>query len=125
MRAPRLAWCAVLAGYLAAIGVVSLRADQQAPLTSLANALPAQHTGEDIYRATCLACHGPDGKGQPPHIVGFDTPLPDFTDCGFTTAEPDPDWHAVVHEGGPVRGLSRHMPSYATALSDDDIDAVI
>src|SRR4029450_2752813 len=113
MRAPRMAWSFVLAVYLAAVGAASLRADQQAPPpTSLAKALPAHHTGEDIYRATCLSCHGPDGRAQPHHIVGFDTPLPDFTDCGFATAEPDPDWHAVVHEGGPVRGLSRHMPSY-------------
>ncbi len=125
MRAPQSVWCVVAGVYIAALGAVSLRADQQAPPTSLAKALPAHPTGEDIYRATCLACHGPDGKGQPRSVVGFDTPLPDFTNCGFATAEPDPDWHAVVHEGGRVRGLSRHMPSYATALSDGDIDAVI
>ena len=48
-------------------------------------------------------------------------PLPDFTDCAFATAEPDPDWHAVVHEGGPIRGLDRHMPAFGDALSPDEI----
>ena len=45
------------------------------------------------------------------------SPLPDFSDCAFATAEPDPDWHAVVHEGGPIRGLDRHMPAFGDALS--------
>ena len=69
------------------------------PGTSLSEA----STGEAIYRAACVTCHGPDGKGSSRTIVGFDTPLPDFTDCGFATAEADVDWHAVVHEGGRIR----------------------
>ena len=58
-------------------------------------------------------------------MVGFDTPLPDFTDCEFTTPEPDPDWISVVHFGGDVRALDRRMPAFVDALSDDDIDRVI
>jgi mono/diheme cytochrome c family protein len=77
--------------------------------------------GADIYRAACATCHGPDGRGSPKSIVGFDAPLPDFTNCAFATAEPDPDWEAVVHEGGPVRGLDRHMPAFGEALSREDI----
>ena len=40
-------------------------------------------TGEQIFQATCAGCHGPDGKGQPQHILGFEPPatFPDFTDC--------------------------------------------
>ena len=78
--------------------------------------MPANATGEDIYHAACVTCHGPDGRGAAA-IVGFETPLPDFTDCAFATAEPDPDWLAVVHEGGPIRGLDRHMPAFGDALS--------
>ena len=48
-------------------------------------------------------------------------PLPDFSDCGFATAEPDQDWYAVVHEGGPIRGLDRHMPAFGEALSKEEI----
>ena len=58
-------------------------------------------------------------------MVGFDVPLPDFTDCAFATGEPDPDWYAVVHEGGPVRALDRHMPAFGDALSPDDIRLAI
>ena len=73
------------------------------------------------YRAACATCHGPDGRGSAKSVVGFDVPLPDFSDCAFATAEPDPDWEAVVHEGGPIRGLDRHMPAFGDALSRDDI----
>ena len=52
------------------------------------------------------ACHGADGRGSPPERVGFDVPLPDFTDCSFATREPDGDWFAVAHQGGPVRGFA-------------------
>ena len=52
-------------------------------------------------------------------------PLPDFTDCAFATAEPDPDWFAVIHEGGPVRGLDRHMPAFGSVLSAGDIALAI
>ncbi len=68
-----------------------------------------------------MTCHGPDGTGSPKSMVGFDVGVPDFTDCAFSTAEPDPDWQAVVHEGGPIRGLDRHMPAFGDALSPEDI----
>ena len=84
-----------------------------------------QPTAEALYRSACATCHGPDGKGSPRSIVGFDVPLPDFSDCAFATGEPDPDWFAVVHEGGPVRALDRHMPAFGEALSPDEIRLVI
>ena len=88
-------------------------------------ALAERATGDEVYRAACLTCHGPDGKGSPRSTVGFDTPLPDFTDCAFATAEADVDWQAVIHEGGPIRGLDRHMPAFGDALSASQIDAAI
>ena len=86
---------------------------------------PPSATGEQIYRAACITCHGPDGTGSSRATVGFDVTLPDFTDCAFATAEADVDWHAVVHEGGRIRGLDRHMPAFGDALSDAQIQAVV
>jgi mono/diheme cytochrome c family protein len=82
-------------------------------------------TGVDVYREACETCHGPDGTGSPRATVGFAVPLPDFTDCRFATAEPDPDWQAVVHEGGPIRGLDRHMPAFGDALTPAEIALAI
>jgi hypothetical protein len=82
-------------------------------------------SGADLYRSACAACHGLDGRGTPRTTVGFETPLPDFSDCGFTTSEADFDWHAVTHVGGPVRALDRTMPAFGEALSREQIQSVI
>ena len=84
-----------------------------------------QRSAAETYRAACATCHGPDGKGSPRAIVGFEAPLPDFSDCAFASGEPDADWFAVVHEGGPVRALDRHMPAFGDALSPGDIRLAI
>ncbi len=100
-------------------------AQDESPASGRSGPLPVQRTGQDVYRAACLTCHGPDGTGSPKSVIGFDVPLPDFSDCAFSTAEPDPDWRAVVHEGGAIRGLDRHMPAFGDALSPDDIALAI
>jgi hypothetical protein len=82
-------------------------------------------SGADLYRFACAACHAEDGRGEPRSVVGFDTPLPDFTDCAFVTSEPDVDWNAVVHLGGPARALDRRMPAFGEALPPEDIQRVI
>lgn len=96
----------------------------QAPARA-SNALPTARTGEDIYRAACITCHGADGKGSPKAVVGFDADLPDFTDCAFATGEADLDWYSVVHEGSPIRGLGTHMPAFGDALSTADIELAV
>jgi len=82
-------------------------------------------TGKDLYEAACASCHGPDGKGADRATVGFDIPLPDFTDCSFAVREPDSDWGAIIHEGGPARGFSDTMPSSGDALTSEEIEKVM
>jgi cbb3-type cytochrome c oxidase subunit III len=102
----------VVLGALAA--AASSRAEERPP-----------RTGAEVWAAGCAACHGTDGAGRQRAVVGFDVRLPDLRDCTFVTAEPTPDWVAVVHEGGPVRGLDRNMPAFGGALSDKEIAAVV
>jgi mono/diheme cytochrome c family protein len=101
---------------------------QAAPQASQqASARPATpiKTGATLYKEACAACHGPDGKGQERSLVGFDLALPDFTDCSFATREPDADWLAVAHDGGPARGFSTVMPAFGEALSKDELSAIV
>jgi mono/diheme cytochrome c family protein len=99
--------------------VVGLVAEAQPPATR------SERSGADIYRSACATCHGADGRGVDRSQVGFDTPLPDFTDCSFASPEPDLDWIAVVHGGGPVRAFDRLMPAFGEALTEDEIGRVV
>ncbi len=84
-------------------------------------------SGEHIYNTACVACHGPDGKGTPKSIAGFEPPdsFPDFTRCDQTTAELDNDYRAVIVHGGRYRGFSQIMPSFSEALTTEQISKVI
>lgn len=82
-------------------------------------------TGAEVYRDGCLTCHGADGRGGERTQLGFEDGLPDFTKCSFATPEPDLDWVAIVHRGGPVRAFSRRMPAFDSLLSDEEIERVV
>ena len=78
-------------------------------------------TGADVYRVACSSCHGPDGTGAAEVVLGFDTPVPDFTDCSFASREPHEDWFAIAHAGGPTRGFDQMMPAFGGALTDEQL----
>jgi len=82
-------------------------------------------TGREIYRVACSSCHGSDGRGAPASLVGFPTPLPDFTDCDFANREPDGDWMGVSYDGGPSRGFSEHMPAFKGALTVEQVQLAV
>ena len=81
-------------------------------------------TGQELYDTNCAACHGGDGTGTPKSVLGYDPP-PDFTECSFATVEPDADWLAVAHDGGPARAFSRRMPAFGGALTQDELTLIL
>src|SRR5688572_31455843 len=82
-------------------------------------------SGEELYRFACAACHGADGTGAPQSQVGFDDPVPDFTDCSFNTPEAAADWLAIAHDGGPVRAFSKRMPAFGSALTVAELERTV
>src|SRR5215475_4224990 len=91
-----------------------------------AKSQPLPPNGRGIWAANCATCHGLDGRGTRTKTeVGFELPMPNFTDCSFATREADGDWCSTIHRGGRQRAFSRIMPAFDKALSDDEIDAVI
>ncbi len=78
-----------------------------------------EFTPEQLYEAACAKCHGSDGAGPAEDEVSFQEPVPDFTDCSFASREPDGDWIAVAHQGGPVRGFAETMPAFGDALTEE------
>jgi mono/diheme cytochrome c family protein len=114
---PRLLLAALLCASLATLG--------RAAAESAGAQRSPQRSGAELYHQACATCHGVDGRGAPGAQVGFDTPLPDFTDCSFSTREPDDDWFAITHAGGPVRAFDEMMPAFGDALREDDIERVL
>jgi mono/diheme cytochrome c family protein len=96
-----------------------------APVRLAAQADRAGMGADELYQTACAACHGPEGQGQPRSTVGFDTPLPDFTDCAFTTPEADLDWTSVIHRGGGIRALDRRMPAFGDVLTEAEIARLV
>ncbi len=65
-------------------------------------------SGADVFRARCSSCHGADGGGAiGPALVGIDGRLDEAQQ------------RLVITEG------RKAMPSFASTLSDADIDAII
>ena len=98
-----------------------VRVDAATPQSVAPSTLEPERTGAELYDAGCAACHGADGTGTPQSTVGFETPLPDFSDCSFSSVEPEADWLAVAHDGGPVRGFDRRMPAFGEVLTEAEI----
>ena len=103
----------------------ALRAGPAPPPSPPADSLYADLSGAELYQAACANCHGVEGTGAPEWFVAFKQPIPDFTDCNFATREPDADWIAVAHQGGPVRGFSRLMPSFGGVLTPEQLQRVM
>ncbi len=82
-------------------------------------------SGPELYEIGCAKCHGSDGRGVDPSLVGFSVPLPDFTECRFASREASDDWIAVTHLGGPARGFDSTMPSYAEAFDAERIERIV
>jgi mono/diheme cytochrome c family protein len=84
----------------------------------------ARLNGKALYLKACAACHGVNGQGVAQSQLGIKAPLPDFTDCNFATREPDADWLAIAHQGGPARAFAKEMPAFGKALSEQELQKV-
>lgn len=82
-------------------------------------------SGQQLYQAACVVCHGADGKGQPLALRGFELEPPDFTDCRLATPEADLDWQSVIQMGGPARAFDQMMPAFGDELTPDEIGKII
>ncbi len=102
-------------------------------ITTFATPVLAQHSqaerdlahGEGLFLSACANCHGADGTGSPAFLIALPVEPPDFTESSFASREPKGDWAGVVTMGGPLRGFDQIMPSFAEALSRDEIDLIL
>jgi hypothetical protein len=114
----RLAVAAAAWVFMAGMAALSEASPQQ-PLAS------HPRTPAEVYRSSCQGCHGPDGRGMPQSTTALPLPVPDFSDCNFAVREPDSDWLAIIHDGGPARGFDPLMPAFGDALPMAELEAAL
>lgn len=114
--------------YIGGVGVLAIVA-LSATLVSAAQqeqrTAPGGRSGREVFETTCIACHGPDGRGTANPVLTKILTLPDFTDCNFAVREPSADWLAVAHNGGPARGFSPLMPPWGTLYTTDELERAV
>lgn len=82
-------------------------------------------SGKEVFEAACVSCHGTRGTGVDRSLRGFEVTPPDFTDCEFSSREPNIDWFGIAHSGGPTKGFNRLMPAFGDVLSKQQIEAAV
>jgi len=80
----------------------------------------AELSGKAVYDGTCVACHGPDGKGAIPGA-------PNFTEKNGPLAKPDGLLKKHILEGFQSTGSPMAMPPKGgnPSLTGADIDNVL
>ena len=74
--------------------------------------------GKTLYEKYCLACHGPQGKGD--GATQFDPPVADLTSSEVLT-KPDSRLLKSIHEGRP----NTAMDAWKSKLSDEAVRDVL
>ena len=72
--------------------------------------------GEKVYKAKCMACHGPDGKGDT--AAGKATKSRDFG-SDEVKKESDATWTDII-----VKGKNK-MPSYDKKITEAEVKDVV
>ena len=90
--------------------------------------------GQEVFAATCAACHGANGEGQPNWHIRNENgtlPAPPLNGDGHTWHHSDGLLYRIVSQGGKfqetpeVPSFKSAMPAFGELLSHDEIVATL
>ena len=124
-------------GMLALVALTSLgiaiacssEGDSRAPASTDATASATTVTpaiierGREIYKVTCVACHGAGGKGDGPAAGVLKPPPRDHTDYAYMSTLTDKQVADVIKMGGAIKGRPL-MPSHPQ-IGGADMAAIV
>lgn len=75
--------------------------------------------GEAIYKAKCVLCHGPQGKGDGPGAAALDPKPRNHTDGSYMNARTNEELLTVIRDG------KGQMTPWGNILSDEEMHQVL
>jgi len=107
-------------------GVPTNAPDTPAPATQAPVAVA--RTGQEVFAATCAACHGANGEGAPNWRIANEDgklPPPPLNGDGHTWHHADGLLYRIVDRGGAIPGYESGMPAFGDQLSHQEIVNVL
>ena len=95
---------------------------------------PVVRSGQEVFAATCAACHGENGEGQPNWHIRNENgtlPAPPLNGDGHTWHHADGLLYRIVSQGGKfqetpeVPSFKSAMPAFGELLSHEEIVATL
>jgi mono/diheme cytochrome c family protein len=114
------AWVAACGGDRAA--PPAAEAEPEKP-TSTAVTPALLEKGSNVYKANCIPCHGPLGKGDGPSAFSLNPKPRDHTNREYMDGVSDEQIAATVVQGGAPRGYP-NMPSHPHIKGEDLVGLV-
>jgi len=93
--------------------------------TSFAEGKGNVEEGKTQYQNVCVACHGPEGKGDGVAAAALDPKPRDLSDAAFVSTLSNEHLYKVISEGGTSVGLSPMMAAWGGVLSEQQVWDVI
>jgi len=81
--------------------------------------------GLEVYKKTCLRCHGEQCKGDGPGAKLLKTKPADWTDKATMSKLTESDLFTAISKGTAAVGKSSAMPGFADQLKQQDIRNLI
>lgn len=81
--------------------------------------------GQEVYKTSCLMCHGEQGKGDGKAAKMLKDKPHDWSDATVLSAYTDDELVQFIKEGGAAVGKSKLMPGFGKKLEDQQIQDVL
>lgn len=99
--------------------------DKEPDYTSQKTWQDGMHSGGGNFMANCVACHGPQGKGDGVMAESLDIKPRDISNKAIMSSRTDEYLFKVIKHGGVSVGLSENMPLWGTTFRDSEIKSII
>jgi mono/diheme cytochrome c family protein len=98
-------------------------AQYAAKTNPVANDQAAADAGKQLFDTNCTSCHGADAKGDGPAAASLDPKPADLADLQSNFSDAYIFWR--ISEGGSMPPFNSQMPTWKSALSEDQIWQVV